>query len=752
MSKTIRDPLTQTAFAGNVIPTNRISPISAALAKYYPGANNPNPLQNYSANLASIADSNNYLIKVDHILSPSETLMGRYATQSNDRNTPGTFPTVGGALQPQRFQNALLSLTSTFSPTLLNEAHFSYSRTTNRTQGQNTGNPIAANAGVPFAGTSGTAAGFPEQIGIATSAISGLAETQPWFLTVNSFQWYDGITWIHGSHSIKAGADIKRVRADAAIGTHQNNDYTFSGQFTGDGFSDFLLGDPSSETIVLAANEPGRFRETETGYYVLDDWKATPDLTLNLGLRYEYNTPAKELSGLTPIFDPSIGGLRFPNNNTTALPWYQANRPDLPVGLLNRDTEFTPDRNNFAPRVGLAWRPFHDSKTVIRSGYGFYYASPQAANIVQNAQTGPPSQYWANYTSAVKTPTLGYGGQVGVPVQQALKTATFGLLSGPESNFLNAYTQQWSFSVARQVKQNLVFEVQYMGSKTTHLENLFDYNTTLPGTGALAPRVPYPKWGRVYGFSSGANSNFNSLLVSAEKRLSYGLTFKLSYTYSKALTSNGGSMTGGNISAIQNPLNLRLENGPTADNLPQRFVGYFNYELPFGPGKLFGSGTHGIVARLIGGWTVNGIATAEDGMFYSATIGTQNCNSGYQITCRPDVATNPLLDGSGVNTPRWALAAFGWPSDPTHLLQAPRFGDAGPNILQGNGLFDMDLSLRKEIAVNERIHFEFRFESFNALNHTNFLTPTTSVDSTSFGRVFSSASPRLNQLGLKLYW
>ena len=752
LSKTIRDPLTHSAFPGNVIPADRISPISSALAKYYPAPNNGNPLQNYSSNLASILDSNNYLIKVDQILTPSETLMGRYANQSNDRRVPGAFPLVGGMLQPQGFQNALLNLTSAFSPTLLNEAHFSYSRTINRTKGQNTGDPIAADAGVPFAGTSGFNAGFPESIGIGTSAISGLGETQPWYLTVNTFQWYDGVTVIRGSHSLKAGVDIRRVRADAATGTHQNNDYTFSGQFSGDGFSDFLLGAPSSETLVLLPNAAGRFRATQMAYYLLDDWKATPNLTLNLGLRYEYSPPAKELSGLTPIFDPTIGGLRFPNNNTTALPWYQANRPDLPVGLLNRDTEFTPDRNNLAPRIGLAWRPFHDEKTVIRSGYGFYYASPQTTNIIQNAQTGPPSQYQAIYNSAVTTPTLTYGGQIGVPPDQALKTATFGVITGPEAHFLNAYTQQWSFSVARQVKQNIVFEAQYMGSKTTHLENVFDYNATLPAASLLALRVPYSKWGRIFGFSSGANSNFNALLLSAEKRLSYGLSFKLSYSYSKALSSNGGSMAGGNISAIQNPLNLRLENGPTADNLPQRFVGYFNYELPFGPGKLVGSGTHGLIAGLIRGWSVNGIATAEDGMFFSPTVGIQNCNSAYQVTCRPDLSAYPLLGGSGIDTPRWALSAFDWPNDPAHSSQTPRFGDAAPNSLQGNGLFDVDLSLRKEIPVNERVHFEFRLESFNALNHTNFATPTTAVDSASFGRTFSAASPRLNQLGLKLYW
>lgn len=752
-TKKILDPTNNQQFAGNLIPVSRISPISAALMKYYPEPNTSNPTQNYTNNLSAINDSNNYLIKIDHNISRGESLMGRYGSQSNDRYLPLTFPTVGGQKQPQRFQNALLTLTSSITPSLLNEAHFSYGRTINRTVGQNTGNPIAANAGIPFAATSGTNAGFPESIGIGTSAISGLSEGQPWFLTVNTFQWYDGITWIHGAHSIKAGADIRRIRADAAIATHENNVYSFSGQFTGDGFADFLLGNPATETILLAPNQPGRFRTTSQAYYLLDDWKVSPSLTLNIGLRYEYASPPVELGGYTSIFDAALGGLRYPSQNATALPWYQANRPDLPVGLLNRNSEFTPDRNNLAPRFGFAWRPFKNESTVVRGGYGWYYAAPTTINIVQNAQTGPPSQFWAIYSSAVNRPTLTYSGPVGVPVDQALKTATFGLLSGPESHFLTPYTQQWSLSIARQLGSSLVFEAQYMGSETTHLYNLFDYNTTTPGTSALATRVPYSKWGRVYGFSSGATANYNALMLSAEKRLSHGLAFKTSYTYSKALTAHGGIMASGIIASIQNPLNLSTENGPTSDNVPQRFVGTFSYELPFGSGKLIAGGARGFADKLINGWSLNGIATAADGLFFSPTVGAQNCNSGFQITCRPDLATDPFAGGSGLATPRWSVAAFDWPSNTAkHPAQPPRWGNAGPNILQGNGFVNFDLSVRKDIPINERFRLEFRFESFNALNHTNFSNPTTSVDSPNFGRTFSAASPRLNQFGMKLYW
>jgi hypothetical protein len=754
LGKTLIDPLSanRTPFPGGIIPSSRISPISAALVKYYPQPNAINPRQNYSANLGSISNSDNYLIKVDHKLSDRENLMGRYASQSNDRATPGTFPSVGGQKQPQRFQNALLSLTSTISPTLLNEAHFSYARTVNRTQGQNTGNPLAYNAGVPFAAASGLNAGFPESLSMGNTSITGLSEGQPWFLTVNSFHWYDSITWIHGAHSIKAGADIRRHRMDVDVATHANNSYTFSGQFTGDGFADFLLGFPSSSILELAPNSAGRFRATNQAYYVLDNWKVSQNLTFNLGVRYEYDAPQKELGGQTPLFDGrGSGGLLFPKQNTTALAWYQANRPDLSVGLLDRETEYQPDKNNIAPRVGFAWRPLHNETTVVRGGYGIFYSTGEVADYMWNSMTGPPGELWPTYTSSPTTPTLNYGGQIGIPPEQALRTATFGLIDGPEGNILNPYVQQWSLSIGRQIGKSFFLEAQYMGSKTTHLYNRFEYNATTPGTTPITTRVPYPKWGRLLGYSSGGAANYNGLLLTAEERLYRGLQFKASYTWSKYLAKNGSVMSHGDSTFVQDPFNLKNESGIASDNVGRRFTANLSYELPFGKGKPFANVSRGW-DRLIGGWVVSSITTIQDGLYSNPSVANANCNNGIATNCRPDLLTDPLLGGSGVSTPRWSVAAFDWPNNPAHAKQAPRLGTSAGNVLLGNGLVNLDLSLRKEIPINEQARFEFRLESFNSLNHTNFGTPTASVESPNFGLTFSAGPARVNQFGLKLYW
>jgi hypothetical protein len=756
-SKAIKDPLTGAPFPDNIILAARLDPIAQALAKYYATPNNPNPLQNFSANFSSVNDYDSGLFRFDWRLTNKHDLMVRYGIQQLYQYTPGTFTSVGGLVVPEKPQNLAANITSIITPRLLNEFRASYARQIHRQQGQNAGNPIAANAGVPFAPKSGSSAGFVEGLSLGNTSFSGLSEQQPWFLTVNTFQWYDAITWSKGRHNIKAGGDVRRHRADAYLGTHLNNNYTFSGQFTGDGFTDFLLGDMASSFIALAPSETGRFRRTMTAFYVLDDWKVSPKLTLNIGFRYEYAQIPKELSGLTPSFDPTLangqGGLRFPKQNKTAEPFYKNVRPDLGFGYLDRETLFTPDRTDFAPRLGFAYRPFGGAQTVIRGGYGLFYSGAQLMNLVQNSLTGPPAQFWANYTSDPAKPTLTWAGDISNP-NGALATAIFGLLSGPENHFKTGYTQQWSLSVAREVTKTLVVEAQYMGSKGTHLEDSEDYNATQPGPGSVQTRIPWPKWNRVFGFNSSGAANYNALLITAEKRMGKGLTFKGAYTWSKTLAKNG-ARSSGNVGQVQNPFVLSQNNGFSSDDIPHRFTGTVLYELPVGRGKQFGVDMNKAADLFVGGWHFSGIVTLHNGYHLtSPTIAAANCNSSPTNLCRPDVLRDPFLGGSGLNTPRWDRSAFDWPLNTAlHPAQAPRFGSAEQNMLRGNAVNTTDLGIFKNFFLTEAYHFEFRTEMFNAFNHTNFANPNTSVESPLFGRTFAtSINPRSIQLALKFYW
>ncbi|MFN0170665.1 MAG: carboxypeptidase regulatory-like domain-containing protein [Bryobacteraceae bacterium] len=746
-------------YANAQIPRTQVDPVSSNLLKFYPEPNFPDPLRNFITSPSSIDDLNNYLGRVDHRLTDQHNLYFRYGVADRYIVTPGSFPAIGGQLLPQRFQNGVLGLTSTIRPTLLNEFRTSIGRTTNLRQGQNRGKPISVEAGLPYALSDDFNAGAPEGINLSRTTISGISEANPWFLVTTDFQWYDGITWIKGPHTWKFGTDVKRIRADANLATHVNGQYSFNGQYSDDGFADFLRGHVSNSLTAITPNQPGRFRRTMFAWYAQDEWKARSNLTVTLGVRYEFNSVPRELSGLTPSFDQAlgggVGGLLFPSQNTAAEPWFRANRPDLPVGKLDRETLFRNDRNNLGPRVGLAWRPFGTSRTVVRAGYGWYYSGAQLTNLVQNSVTGPPAQLWPTYVGSLTVPDVNWIGKVGQTAQEAFRAATFGVLTSPEQQWLDAYTQQWSMSVGHDLGKNFTVDLQYLGSKSTHVENSFDYNATLPDPAPLQPRLPNPKWGREFGFNSGASANYHALLVTAEKRLGKGLGFKASYTWGHATTKGGGRNTGGNIGQIQNPFNLSVERGNTVDDQRQRFVSLFIYELPIGKGKALG-GTIGKAANLfLGGWSVAGITTFNTGFYDTPGVAGSNCNASTNNPCRADLIDYPYAPGfvSGVDSPRYLISAFDWPQKPTHPRQNPRFGSAGSRILLGNGVNNWDMSLLKNFNLTERFYLQFRWETFNSFNHPSFSSPVSGPESPSFGRTFSTQiDPRVNQFGLKLYF
>jgi hypothetical protein len=391
---------------------------------------------------------------------------------------------------------------------------------------------------------------------------------------------------------------------------------------------------------------------------------------------------------------------------------------------------------------------------VLRGGYGIFYSGPQLMNLIQNSVTGPPAQMWAGYTSDIARPTLTWAGDISNP-NGSLSTAIFGLLTGPQNGWSDGYTQQWSLSVSQEISRTLVVEAQYLGSKSTHLENAMDYNSVQPGPGTLQNRVPFPKWNRVYGFNSSGAANYNALLLTVEKRMGKGLTFKGAYTNSKNLAKNG-ARSAGNVGQVQNPFDLRQNNGYSSDHIPQRFTGNWLYELPIGRGRQFGSNMHRAADFLIGGWEVSGIWTLHNGYQIGGgpTVAAANCNSSVQNLCRPDLIGSFFLGGDGLVTPRWDRNAFDWPLNTAkHPAQTPRFGSAMMNLLRGNGINSADVGIHKSFAMRERYRFEFRTEMFNAFNHTNFATPTSSVENANFGRTFSTAiGPRSIQFGLKFYW
>lgn len=747
-------------FPGNTIPSSRINPISAKMAQSYPLPNNPNPSQNFINNIPARADQDTWLLRGDHRLSRRHDLMARYADQYLETFSPGPVPAFGGTLITPVIRGLASALTSTLSPSLVNEFRFSWSFIENRVVGQNAGNPVAYRAGIPFAYGEGELAGFPTTLALRKTTITHLQETQVQRYTNRVLQWYDSVTWFRGAHNFKAGADVRRTSSHIIGATNANGNYDFSGDIAGDGFADFLLGLPTTSRVQIRPNLPSHYDRNLLGLYFLDDWKATPNLTFNIGLRYEYNSPPLERDGRTTQFDPALGngdgGLRYASHNREAVPFYQQFRPDLAVGLLDRKGFSERDLNNFAPRFGFAYRPRGSNSTVVRGGYGWYYSSAQWNNLAQNSTTAPPSQITADLrVSDIKNPDLRYDGIAGRPLTASVTTAPIGVITSLEGKMLDGYTQQWSLSFGKTIRNNVVLEAQYLGSKSTHLEHINEYNDAPTADAApLAPRVRFPKWNRVLGFASGATANYNALILNAEKRYSSGLMFRGSYTYGKAMGGNSSRAANGNVAVPQFSRNLRLETGRTTDDVSHRFVANYAWDLPFGRGRRFAANMPRVLNAIAGGFSLSGILSAQTGLPFTPSVSTTNCNIGFSNACRPDAVRNYFLGGNGRDTPRWDREAFDFPLNTRlHPAEPRRLGNAGLTILEQPSAFFWDMSLAKNWALRESMRLEFRWETFNTLNHPNYSIGTLDPGSANFGRSFSlNGAPRIQQLGLKLYW
>ncbi|PYV08354.1 MAG: hypothetical protein DMG07_26080 [Acidobacteria bacterium] len=600
--KTLRDPINGGSFANGVIPDTRIDPISRRLLDYWPLPNNPGGLQNWIVSPSSRFDTDRAQVRIDHNLNNMHTLYGRYSFEDARSYTPGPFSEatkVGGAFDNPNYQNATLKLTSILNPGLINEFQVSYNKTQFQDlKGQNLGNPIARSSGLKtlIQPEDSSFEGFPENVGLSRTSVSGIGETQPSLNIPRDFGFGDKVNWTRGKHNFRFGGDLAVIRVRAAGGGHNNGNYTFNGTLTGDGFADFLLGWPSSFLNNIGPNRIQRYERLISAVFFVDDWKVNSRLTINWGVRYELETVPKERNGNVSIFDPTLigptgvrGGLAFPSQNSIAKSFFTDVRPDLPFKILDRETNFIGDHNNVAPRFGFGYRPFGGTKTVVRGGYGWYYSSPNVIQTLANIFSAPPGQLWPTAATDPNSPTLGWNSVSGISKPEELfKVLTFGLLTGSESHLLNGYTQQFSLTIDHELRPDLVLDMGYMGSKSTHLETSFDENYAPPSATPLRNKVPYPAWGRVSGWHNGSDATYHGLMTSAEKRFGKGLAFKGAWTWSHGMASRGARARSDRLGFAQNPGNLNAERGPVGNDARHRFVGYWVYELPFGPGKAVG--------------------------------------------------------------------------------------------------------------------------------------------------------------------
>jgi hypothetical protein len=732
------DAVGRTPFPGNAIPQLRWNPIAQKLLSMFPEPNVPGqfnnfgPANNYLSNPVEPNDTNQLDLRIDHKISESDSIFGRFSWSNQRDVPPGAIPppldaaNFGSGVFLQKPRNVVLSETHIFTPRLINELRLGYTQNeSDRLQFNSTINESAQFGipGIPFASNNG---GLP-QFGVSGISSFGSAEYQPTVEKQVIEQLIDSLTLIHGRHTIKFGAELKpRVnfsilqppvpRGYFGFGGSNTEQNLESSSTSGLGTADFLLGAVSggaqiSSFINDEFQQPGQF------YYVQDDIKVNRKLTLNLGLRYDFVEHAKERYGAQANFNVFTNTLQIVGNRQDPLP--PNFFPQIAV-THGAPASLVPDqKHDFGPRIGVAYNLF--SKTVLRAGYGVFYSSYEAGPLsIPNMGNNPPFFFQSNYNTPsplILNPIVSNLSQ-GFPLN-ALANPSAPSLFSLDPNFTNPNVQHWQASIQQDLGWNTVLEVAYAGSKGTHLYEFRNLNqipaSSNPSANYNAERLR-PYLGNDLTFwCSCDSSTYSALQAKLEKRLSSGLSFLTAFTYGKSIDEQSqaslGFHSGGGFRDNTNP---EWEKGPSDYDQKYRFVNSFSYTLPIGQGKALLSSLHGIGNTLIGGWELQGIQAWSSGLPYTITESNdQNNNTGDTEEHPNRVVGVPLYPSGPAVSSAYNPAAF-------TLQPFGTYGNSGRNIIWTAPQLQIDTSLFKDFAVRERMKVQFRAEFFNMINHTNF--------------------------------
>jgi hypothetical protein len=694
--------------AGNVIPSSLLSPQSLALLNYMPAPNLSGPA-NFQTHTRSDDDNNQFLTRVDHIFSEKNRVFMHYAYQTDETHVVGTNP-VDVQLQPVRDQNVIVNENHIFSPNVMNEASLGYTRLRllQSNEFTNTDFSIAKTFGM---------IGFPEDhfaTGLPTISITGylgLSSNGPLFQVDETWQLADNLSIIRGNHAFKMGADIRKGRIAREAANNPRGSLGFTGEMTGNAFADFMVGLPrtANGVEILSYAEARNWR---SGYYFMDDWKVTPRLTLNLGVRYELNTVVRDPYGRLRSIDPSNPSQLYPTPGTEA-------------------SLYNDNHKDFAPRIGFAYRPF-GNKMVLRGGYGIYYNQNQLNNFTL-LQSNPPYRLVPTFTSDPSAPSISMANPFGS--NGTLPSGPFSVITVDTCRCLpTTYSQMTTFNVERQITENTGLEVGYIHSLSVHLDRSDYPNAPAPGPGAIQARRPNPTWSTIRMVRNDVTSNYNALQVQLKRRFSKGLTFQSDYSWSHTIDDGNDVNLG---TAPEDTLRRYLERGNSQFDFRHRFTQTVFYELPF-----YVHGHSPVLRMLIKGWQADAIITLESGQPFSVAASGDIANTGSGGE-RANRMADGNLSGDARTLQRWFdTSAFVNPAQYT-------YGNAGRFILRQPPTKTMDAGLFKGFNFTERQVLQFRAEAFAVTNSPVFGAPGATVGTPTFGRITSAGGNRVMQFGLK---
>jgi hypothetical protein len=716
----VKDPLNNgTPFAGNIVPTNRLSPIALSLQQYYVKPSNPNAItQNFTTVFPATLTSDGTVDRVDQNIGSKARLFFRYQRQVQAIANGSAIP-YNAAQIPSTTDNYTLGYTQTLTPSLVNDFRIGRQALNTNSVNYFYVNGIAdagTKLGIPGfdADTTGKNPGTPE---FNVSGFSGWGNSGTnWFQTDQTWQASEQISWLKRNHGIMAGVELRKLYTSRSAANSPRGVFNFNGQFTGYAPADFMLG-MVQNLVTPTIQFQGDVATWRDGFFVLDNWQASRKLTVNYGIRYELQTVPYSVAGYARELNAA---------QTAAVP---DTVPSPGFRFHN------PNHKDFAPRLGLAYR-FTD-KMVIRAGFGIYY-NPNQTNSFTFLTTNPPFGNSTTCTSLPNTPTLSLQNPLGA-----------GCSTSVSQNWITdnwhlppATMNQWSFGVQRQLSQSTGLDVQYLGSHSLHLDRSFYNNTPwYPGPGAINPRRPNQLFGQIRTISNDLISNYHHLAVSVHQRVFHGMQVEASYTWSHALDVTSDSNNGG---TPMDAYNWRRDYGNAPFDIRHRFMATYIYAIPFP------ASSSAFLKAAFSGWQLNGITTLQSGTPFSLSMNTDAANTSSQGTQRPNLLKTPVYDcGAGHLTGCIDKTAFAVPGNIAQGIFA--YGNAGRNILRGPHMFNTDMSLFKSFQIRERMKFTFRAEAFNIWNNPEFANPSANIEAATFGNITStSVGSRVMQLGGKL--
>ena len=759
LNTTITDPFPGgPVYVGNQIPTcaqaGCINSVGQNIVNLFPNPNisGAGLANNFIFNGKYKFDETAFLTRFDYNISPKDRFFAHYAIATPKATNPSNFPNVDGGLGSgtsstldNKVQGLAFDWNHIFNAGLLNDARFGYDRFKDATLPLDFGTDAGNKAGIPNANHGGNSSGLTK---IQISGYQQLGDSLwvPETIAQNIFQLADTVSWTRGKHSFKFGVDFRRQQRNFFQQTAPSGQLQFSGNYSAYGLADVLLGIPQNTLQDHLAGKVDPTRYWDLSEFVQDNIRVTPNLTLNLGLRYEINSPAN---------GPTVGNfdLRTLTVNTSS----------------HGGVKF--DKNDWAPRVGFAWTVRQNS--VVRGAFGIFYAAE--GNIFDDLGLNPPSLAvqsfnWPSSNPSTNQllqafPTTFIQPDPNNPTGTVRTTGVIGSTFDPVRRIPRIY--EWNLTVEQQFSQNWVFRIGYVGTKSN---NLFDHESSnlnqplvpldsnFSGTGPFGFNQGRPYFATRPGLNvvlpldvARLSMFYNGLQTSVEHRFAEGFNVLAAYTLAKSLGTADGNV---NQCDVQNAHNIAAERGPTTPDFRHQLAISYVYELPYGKGKHFGSSANGVAQAVLGGWSVSGITRARSGEAFDVLMGSDLTNTG-AFPPRPDQIHNPYdfsfdvaaQAGIGCSKPGhqtldcwFNQAAFAIPALAPGQTSAHLFGNARRAALRGPDMVNFNFSAYKNFQLGERFGLEFRSEFFNLFNHPNFNLPNLGSGGGSSGAGFSNTT------------